>query len=584
MGRSALSLRIIPVLIFSLLLLAIPSVQDNAGPKGGSTDEPPDAEPPVIILPKIGTYEQYSYLCVIVLGQNYRQENAYPARYSDPSINLGNLRKELTSIALPPQRHSIYNVRSRHLPGAGRGTWVLLIDIIPRYAIYLEYLEIIEKYSAIIYHHKCTPGVTDKALGPIRVMEREQEQPPADDVASDYDQEEYRTQAKSRLKSRSINRGFGTRSASSNTSVGGYLKPRDLYFDGSVLVLDPAPRELVMIAQPSGVQFSKMRGQYYTYPNPGKGVLTYVLDSGCDLNSRYFSHIDASSVDWLFSGPFPSDERSDDDGPSNPKAYGHFEGGNTFHPGYHGTMVAASIVGKNKGTAPSASLVPVKVQNGRNTTPAFAEIDALLKVYDHMYEQYLKKKDSWPGFVINYSYAIYSLSDGREELYKEILQALEAPELKGYFVVPAGNGEPDNPIVHYPAVLKANPTAQLPLTHLVVVGGIDTTTGLNNYQTADYVNLFAPGTGLRYVTPAKGLAIMGGTSFAVPLAAGLLATLLSRGVENPVQQMKEWSYPRHQKGPNVIWNGITKDMWPTDEESEESQRKHRGGLIRDESD
>ncbi|KAF3132699.1 hypothetical protein TWF703_007165 [Orbilia oligospora] len=533
MDRSALSLRIIQVLIFSLLLLAIPTIQDNAGPKGGSTDEPPEAEPPVIILPKIGTYEQYSYLCVIVLGQNYRQENAYPARYSDPSINLGNLRKELTSIALPPQRHSIYNVRSRHLPGAGRGTWVLLIDIIPRYAIYLEYLEIIEKYSAIIYHHKCTPGVTDKALGPIRVMEREQEQPPANDVASDYDQEEYRTRAKSRLKSRSINRGFGTRSASSNTSVGGYLKPRDLYFDGF----------------------------------------------GLRLKLSY-----ASSVDWLFSGPFPSDERSDDDGPSNPKAYGHFEGGNTFHPGYHGTMVAASIVGKNKGTAPSASLVPVKVQNGRNTTPAFAEIDALLKVYDHMYEQYLKKKDSWPGFVINYSYAIYSLSDGREELYKEILQALEAPELKGYFVAPAGNGEPDNPIVHYPAVLKANPTAQLPLTHLVVVGGIDTTTGLNNYQTADYVNLFAPGTGLRYVTPARGLATMGGTSFAVPLAAGLLATLLSRGVENPVQQMEEWSYPRHQKGPNVIWNGITKDMWPTDEEAEESQRKHRGGLIRDESD
>ncbi|KAF3178141.1 hypothetical protein TWF788_007584 [Orbilia oligospora] len=512
MGRSAPSLRIIPVLIFSLLLLAIPTVQDNAGPEGGSTDEPLEAEPPKIILPKIGTYEQYSYLCVIVLGKNYRQENAYPTRYSDPSINLGNLRKELTRIALPPQSHSIYNVSSRYLPGAGRGTWVLLIDVLPRYAVYLE----------------------------------------------------------------SINRGFGTRSAPSNTSVGGYLKPRDLYSDGSVLVQAPAPQELVMIAQPSRVPFSKMRGTYYTYPGPGKGVLTYVLDSGCDLNSRYFSHIDASSVDWLFSGPFPSDERSDDDGPSDPKAYGHFEGGNTFHPGYHGTMVAASIVGKNKGTAPSASLVPVKVQNGRNTTPAFAEIDALLKVYDHMYEKYLKKKDSWPGFVINYSYAIYSLSDGREELYKEILQALEAPELKGYFVVPAGNGEPNNPIVHYPAVLKANPTAQLPLTHLVVVGGIDTTTGFNSYQTADYVNLFAPSTGLRYVTPARGLAIMGGTSFAVPLAAGLLATLLSRGVENPVQQMEEWSYPRHHKGPNVIWNGITKDMWPTDEEAEESQRKHRG--------
>ncbi|KAK6534034.1 hypothetical protein TWF281_005373 [Arthrobotrys megalospora] len=127
----------------------------------------------------------------------------------------------------------------------------------------------------------------------------------------------------------------------------------------------------------------------------------------------------------------------------------------------------------------------------------------------------------------------------------------------GYVVVPAGNEDPDVPITEFPALYKTGgrPTKfqMKGIDNMIVVGEVAFTTMQNFFQTASFVKLFAPATHLWNVVDEKEK--LHGTSF------GLLATLLSRDVENPIQKMEEWAYPRVPGGPNVIWNGITRDKW-----------------------
>lgn len=543
--------------MLSCLFLVIPTLQDKFKPQS--------------LYPKIGTHEQNSHLCFIILKKEYRAEGTHPKARSAGSIKLENLRKELLTAALPPQRHSVYSIGSRHLGAStSRGTWGLILDRAPGKVAWDKYRKVIRKYAVIIRASGCadSPQIHYAGLKPTAEDEdslNKRGQPDTKTALSGDDAYD------DGLQRRSNGKSLYTKSRSRKPRAKRALKPRATYSDGVVVAQSPAPPEMVMIAQPKDVPFPGMKETYYTYPNPGKGVLTYVIDSGCDFNSPDLTHIDASSVDWLFSGPLPSDEKSDDDEPSNPRAYGHFPTGNEDRIGYHGTIVATHVVGNTKGTATSASLVVVKLQSGRNTAHHLTEIDTLLKIYDHMYEDYQKRKDSWPGFVVVYSHGTEVLNDetaaaALKELYEELCKAFAKPKLKGYIVVPAGNERPGVPINEVPAIYKA--TSKPSPANLVVVGGVSTRTGLNKFQTEKYAKLYAPATDLKFVLPSGETRIQAGTSFSTPLVAGLLATLLGRGVKNPVKQMEKWAYPRNSKGPKVIWNGITKDMWPSEDSME----------------
>ncbi|KAK6509754.1 hypothetical protein TWF481_004484 [Arthrobotrys musiformis] len=515
--------------------LVTPTLQDTTGDLRGP-------------LPKIGTHEQASRICYVILVKKYRDERESPSDSLDGSINLRNLREELLTAALPPKHYSVYDVASRYL-----GTWAIIVDRAPGREAYHKLKGIVQKYKKIIRAAQCDHGPQIHIFGPF--------------ISDDYDESTFfhPETPPPTLRRRSDIQNFASKSRR-NLTAEKLLEPRassDEIYPG-VLAQSWARPELVMISQPEGVSLEEMEGTYYSYPNAGDGVLTYVIDSGCDFTLPEFAHIDVPSVDWLFSGPLPSDERSDDDEPSNPQAYGHYLAGSDLTLGHHGTLVAGQIVGNTMGVASSASLVVVKLQTGRNVAHTLIEIESLLKVYDHMYEERQKRGDSWLGFVVVYPHSddrlrLYpeSFANALINLYVELVKAISGHN--GHIIVPAGNEDPDVPIPGsgFPTAMKARAGVRSD-PHFIVVGGIDTGTGLNAFQTADYVNFYGPGTNLRTVLPTE--ETVQGTSLVVPMVAGLLATLLGQGVENPVEQMEKWAYPRAAGGPDVIWNGITKAM------------------------
>lgn len=129
-------LRFWRVLVLSCLFLVIPTLQDKFKPQS--------------LYPKIGTHEQNSHLCFIILKKEYRAEGTHPKARSAGSIKLENLRKELLTAALPPQRHSVYSIGSRHLGAStSRGTWGLILDRAPGKVAWDKYRKVIRKYAVI---------------------------------------------------------------------------------------------------------------------------------------------------------------------------------------------------------------------------------------------------------------------------------------------------------------------------------------------------------------------------------------------------------------------------------------------------
>ncbi|KAK6532914.1 hypothetical protein TWF281_007085 [Arthrobotrys megalospora] len=157
---------------------------------------------------------------------------------------------------------------------------------------------------------------------------------------------------------------------------------------------------------------------------------------------------------------------------------------------------------------------------------------------------------------------------------KELLQRVL--ELRNVIIVMAsGNESPNIDIRRIPQVYASDKNFMKRYSsRFVVVGGSDPVDGLNLYQKAPFMKVWAPATcrvafDSMYFgnspsgNPFKGNShykIRGGTSYAAPAVSGTIAMWLSAGVyniNNVVEGMYRLAYKRNGRGPPVLYNGIT---------------------------
>ncbi|KAK6333756.1 hypothetical protein TWF730_003939 [Orbilia blumenaviensis] len=460
-------------------------------------------------------------------------------------------------VGWPPRKQSVQEISSSYL-----GTWGLHLTALYSEATYNHYKSIISQYTKLIAVEQCFEVKTTGTFGPgmYNAASRRFK------AENGFKEEESMESTFSQGLDAEYNSPRTSMESRRTPMVRRLLRPRVkaiFQFSGIVARNWPPPsRQLKQIAQPPGTAMSDMLSTFYTYSNSGGGVLIYVMDSGCDLGFEDFDHIDQSTVDWIFCGDISDGEKDD------ANRLGTIYGNDDNHVRYHGTLVAGHIVGRLHGTAPGGILVVVKILPGRNIGHGLSEIEAFLRVYDHMRDQLLKTpsfRSYWPGFVAVFAYnrarPSGKFSDTLDALFKELM--IEFMKYKGYVFTTAGNGYPNEPITHFPAVLREKYPGDF--KNLVVVGGVNSYTGKNEFQTGNFVQLHGPATHIEDFTAQvqnpKDPKFVAGTSYATPLVAGVFAAILTHGFEDPLKKMEEWAYQRAYGEPKVVWNGITKDKW-----------------------
>ncbi|KAJ6261265.1 hypothetical protein Dda_3933 [Drechslerella dactyloides] len=275
--------------------------------------------------------------------------------------------------------------------------------------------------------------------------------------------------------------------------------------------------------------------------------------------------------------------------------------------GNHGSETAGVVVGKTVGVAPYADLVVVKQRNGRRGTLLSESLDLYLKIYDHIINDMKNKGRGWKGAVIsssvvnNYDIEIWGDTSTNARLVKaytkevlrlqlEVIKLFE--KLGVYFVTVSGNGEPEEKIPRgwYPAAFKYDVDKPEDLKGFLIAGGVNSLTGENLYTEEPFVDFFAPVFPTCVPAPRASNSyierIVGRTSHAAPLVAGLLATFMGQGEKSPVEKLKRLSYPRIEGWRPVVWNGIQRSQWsnpdgPPDQGGDQDTSPSQGGDSKD---
>ncbi|ACO47507.1 S8 family serine peptidase [Deinococcus deserti] len=233
----------------------------------------------------------------------------------------------------------------------------------------------------------------------------------------------------------------------------------------------------------------RLAGAHTLAPNLGKDVTVAVIDTGIDLAHPALSGTLSPESTWW---DYVSGDRNPGEmGTASDKAYGH------------GTAVAGIILQ----VAPNARILPIRVlpPSGEGTSTTIA------KAIIHAVDQGAK--------VVNVSVVADKDSD--------ISKAIEYAALRGVYVVMAAGNQGLNP-VQFPAAKSAQ--TNTPGLYSLSVGGIE----LNNRKSS-YSNY---GAGLEVMTPASDIVTtypkgeiraVTGTSFATPVASGVLALALGEG-------------------------------------------------------
>ncbi|EPS36629.1 hypothetical protein H072_9844 [Dactylellina haptotyla CBS 200.50] len=284
----------------------------------------------------------------------------------------------------------------------------------------------------------------------------------------------------------------------------------------------------------------------------GVGTTIYVLDSGWNIGHREFDHLkEFQKKNWIWAGPYRETHQFNDE-------IGH------------GTGIWTQIVGASTGLARRATLKMVQ-----NIHADFGEIltDSHVDAYLRMYDDIVDTSNTRP-VIINDSHSL--LGKWRTAWTDDLLVGwvrsmrkivIEFKKLGNVVLVaPAGNLQPTVPVNAYPGLFASEPeTADM----VVTVGGVNSVTFENEYQTAPWLKIWAPATnievpaGTTYFRTSR----ESGTSLASPQVAGMLAYYCGMGMT--ISQAKEilydYAYPRfdstfghsavHGPEPKVLYNG-----------------------------
>lgn len=245
-----------------------------------------------------------------------------------------------------------------------------------------------------------------------------------------------------------------------------------------------APRHLARISRRKRMKPNKQYPYMYDGEYQGQGVNAYVIDSGVEVNHPEFEGRATEGYDFTKEGS----------GDSNG----------------HGTHVAGLIGSTTYGVAKNVQIVEVKALNSKGA----GSLSTILAAIDFAVSHRLS---SGRKGVANLSLGAYK----NHILNKAIEQATRTGLV---FVVAAGNSN-----------INACMTSPASSKYAITVGAIDdyndSITAFSNW--GECVDIFASGAYVRSVDARNHdkTQVLSGTSMASPIVTGMVANLLSQGVE-----------------------------------------------------
>ncbi|KAK6519083.1 hypothetical protein TWF281_003771 [Arthrobotrys megalospora] len=234
-------------------------------------------------------------------------------------------------------------------------------------------------------------------------------------------------------------------------------------------------------------------------------------------------------------------------------------------------MAASKITGKYTGVARDIEMIVVNMSNALGLVTGLQMSDAYLKIRRHI-QKYNSRKDCIIQMSIGYPIDSQEIKNLDTKAFFGLFR------LKNVIVVAsAGNKNPDKVITSVPQRYLHNAGVLRSLSKRFVVVGAYNQEGNGNaiFQTAPFVKVSGPDPSLvasalqaQYGYLGAGdpdpLGLRSGTSFTSPAVTGTMAMWLAAGIftiDNIVEGMYKLAYNRTEKGPNVLYNGITEDDW-----------------------
>jgi hypothetical protein len=332
--------------------------------------------------------------------------------------------------------------------------------------------------------------------------------------------------------------------------------------------------ELAAISWAKGESDPQTDPTYYFDDSQGEGTFVYLVDWGVSISHKEFSDLKPRpAIIKTFPSALGDKEQQNNDSPVRDNK-----------PGFHGSCMMAKMVGKTLGTARKATVSHTVINFEKSIYEHF--LDGLMRVHDT-----IRKAEHGHKAIVNLSLNFQTFAQYKgtatdapgivSEAFTERMALIIKELIKMGVVVVTGAGNRGvSPIDGYPAKFK-DPKDPNHIPDLIVVGS-STWYGqqaLKNSQRADYIDIYAPGSQVKCVAPAKGeegyRIGAEGTSISSAVVAGLASYL--RGL-NPqlttarqvADLIKELGYerPRYidsmgqedKNGvyPKMVWNGQRK--------------------------